>query len=106
MIVGLNNMKEISESSKVMVLFGVLTIFINNLKDLELKHGAKRWINILHKQATQMWKELLFQCNRQGDYAEFAFDEMEAYMYEVNKKALDVPMDRMQEYLEYLNNWK
>jgi len=99
-------MKEISESNKVMLLFGVLTIFINHLKDLELKHGAKRWVNVLHKQAKIMWKELLQNCQDQGEYAEFAFDEMEAYMYEVNKKALDVPMDRMQEYLEHLNNWK
>jgi len=99
-------MKNISESSKVMVLFGVLTIFINSLKDLDLKHGAKRWVNILHKQASQMWKELLFQCNRQGDQAEFAFDEMEAFMYEVNKKAFDVPIEKMKEYIEFLNTWK
>lgn len=99
-------MKEISESSKVMILFGVLTIYINNLKDLTLKHGAKRWVNILHKQATQMWKELLSQCRIQGDQAEFAYDEMEAFMFEVNSKAFEVSIDRMKEYIEFLNTWK
>lgn len=99
-------MKEISESSKVMIIFGVLTILINNLKDLSLKHGAKKWVNILHKQATQMWKELLHQCKAQGDQAEFAYDEMEAFMYEVNSKAFEVPIDRMNGYIEFLNTWK
>jgi hypothetical protein len=99
-------MKEISESNKVMVLFGVLTIFINELNDLELRHGAKKWFKLLDKYAKQMWKELLHNCRQQGDYAEYTFDHMEYYMTEVNKKAFDVPMDRMNEYLEYLNNWK
>lgn len=99
-------MKEISESSKVMVLFGVLTIFINQLKDLNLKYGAKRWINILNKQAVQMWNELIFQARRQGNYAEFAYDEFESFMYKVNEAAFEVPIDRMKEYIDFLNTWK
>lgn len=99
-------MKEISESSKVMILFGVLTIFINSLKDLELKKGAKKWFHLLHKYANQMWRELLWNLRREGAPAEFVYDEMEAFIYEVNRHAFDVPLGKLNEYLEYLKRWK
>jgi len=46
-------MKEISNTSKVFMLFGVLSVFINQIKEETYKHGAKLWYNRLNNQARQ-----------------------------------------------------
>jgi len=46
-------MKEISNTNRVFILFGVLSVFINQLKNETYKHGARIWYNKLNNQARE-----------------------------------------------------
>ena len=99
-------MKEVSNTNRVFILFGVLSVFINQLKNETYKHGAKLWYNRLNTQARQFWREIQTNVKAEGEDCEYAFDEMEAYLVEVLKVAYDIKVEDMDEFLEYIKNFK
>lgn len=99
-------MEAISKSSKVMIIFGALTIFIAEIKDVELQHAAKRWFKLLRKYAFQMYRELNNNNQKEGELVEFAFDEYEVLTHQVVDKLLDTPIDELKEFVEHINNFK
>ena len=99
-------MKEISNTSRVFILFGVLSVFINQIKEETYKHGAKLWYNRLNNQARQFWKEIQNNIKGQSEDCVYAFDEMEAYLVEVLTAAYEVNVEDMDEFLEYIKNFK
>ena len=103
-------MKEISNTSKVFILFGVLSVFINEIKEDTYKFGAKLWYNRLDKLAKQFWKQIQNDVKsydkQNGSECTFAYDEMEAYIFEIVKAAYEVNVEDMDEFLEYIKNFK
>ena len=99
-------MKEISNTSRVFILFGVLSVFINQIKEETYKHGAKLWYNRLNNQARQFWREIQNNIKGQSEDCVYAFDEMEAYLVEVLTVAYEVNVEDMDEFLEYIKNFK
>ena len=98
-------MNSVSDSSKVMILFGALTVYINSLKDSNLKHGARYWFNKLDLQARHMWLEIQRETKSQSKECNYAFDEMEAYIIECLNTAFKVDIDRMEEFTEYIKKF-
>jgi hypothetical protein len=99
-------MKEISNTNRVFILFGVLSVFINQLKNETYKHGARIWYNKLNNQAREFWKEIQFNVKAQSEDCVYAFDELEAYTVEVLKAAYEVKLEDMDEFIEYIKNFK
>lgn len=99
-------MKEISNTNRVFILFGVLSVFINQLKNETYKHGARIWYNKLNNQAREFWKEIQFNVKAQSEDCVYVFDELEAYTVEVLKAAYEVKLEDMDEFIEYIKNFK
>ena len=103
-------MKKISNTSKVFILFGVLSIFINEIREDTYRFGAKLWYNKLDKLAKQFWKQIQNNTKsydkEHGLECTWVFDEMEAYIVEILKVAYDVKVEDMDEFLEYIKNFK
>ena len=76
-------MKEISNTSKVFILFGALSVFINEIREDTYRFGAKLWYNRLDKLAKQFWKQIQNDTKsydkEHGLECTWVFDEMEAY---------------------------
>ena len=103
-------MKEISNTSKVFILFGVLSVFINEIKEDTYRFGAKMWYNRLDKLAKQFWKQIQNDVKsydkQNGSECTFAYDEMEAYIFEVVKEAYNVKVEDMDDFIDYIKNFK
>jgi len=99
-------MNEFSDTSKIMIIFAVLSTYINKIKDAEYRQAAKRWINLLNKQASQMWREVVKACrNEGGEPAEELFDDVEAFLYQVLEESFKVPIDKMDEFVEHIKKF-
>ena len=103
-------MKEISNTSKVFILFGVLSVFINQIKEETYKHGAKLWYNRLNNQARQFWRQIqndTKQYDKENNVeCTWAFDEMEAYLVEILREAYNVNVEDMDDFIDYIKNFK
>lgn len=103
-------MKKISNTSKVFILFGALSVFINEIREDTYRFGAKLWYNRLDKLAKQFWKQIQNDTKsydkEHGLECTWVFDEMEAYIVEILKVAYDVKVEDMNEFLEYIKNFK
>ena len=99
-------MKEISNTSRVFILFGVLSVFINQIKEEQYRHGAKMWFNRLNNTARNFWREIQINTKTVSEDCTYAFDELEAYIVEVVNTAYEVEAEDMDEFIEYIKNFK
>jgi len=99
-------MTKISDTSKVFVILGTLTVFINAIKDKSLKHGAKLWYSRLNNTGRSLWKEIQKVTNEESELCNTTFDNLEGYAVEVLTIALDVDVEDMEEFSKYIKQFK
>lgn len=99
-------MTKISDTSKVFVILGTLTVFINAIKDKSLKHGAKLWYSRLNNTGRSLWKEIQKVTNEESELCNTTFDDLEAYTVDVLTTALDVDIEDMEEFSKYIKQFK
>ena len=99
-------MTKISDSSKVFLLVGALTVFSDRLRDKGLRQGAKIWLKRFIAQGRSLWLEIQKVTKEEGEVCNITFDDLEAYTVDVLTTALDVDVEDMEEFSKYIKQFK
>jgi hypothetical protein len=99
-------MNKISLSTKILLLFAVISTMIQLLKDSDIKFGAKMWYNRLQKPALELWKSMQKNTQKESGDCNFAFDELEAFTYEIIQNAFSIDIDDIEDYIEHIKSFK
>ena len=99
-------MTKISDTSKVFVILGTLTVFSDRLRDKEFRHGAKLWLSRFLATGRTLWKEMQKVTNEESELCNTTFDNLEGYAVEVLTIALDVDVEDMEEFSKYIKQFK
>ena len=99
-------MTKISDSSKVFLLVGSLTVFADRLRDKGLRNGAKLWLARFLNTGRSLWKEIQKVTKEESELCNTTFDDLEAYTVDVLTTALDVDIEDMEEVSKYIKQFK
>ena len=99
-------MTKISDSSKVFLLVGALTVFTDRLRDKGLRQGAKLWLARLLNTGRSLWLEIQKVTKEESELCNTTFDDLEAYTVDVLTTALDVDVEDMEEFSKYIKQFK
>ena len=99
-------MTKISDTSKVFVILGTLTVFSDRLRDKGFRHGAKLWLSRFLATGRTLWKEMQKVTNEESELCNTTFDNLEGYAVEVLTVVLDIDVENMDEFVEYIKKFK
>jgi hypothetical protein len=99
-------MTKISDSSKVFLLVGALTVFADRLRDIGYKRAAKLWLARFINSGRSLWLEIQKVTKEEGELCNVTFDDLEAYTVDVLTTALDVDVEDMEEFSKYIKQFK
>jgi len=99
-------MTKISDSSKVFLLLGALTVFSDRLRDKGLRQGSKLWLARFLNTGRSLWLEIQKVTKAEGELCNVVFDDLEAYTVDVLTTALDVDVEDMEEFSKYIKQFK
>lgn len=99
-------MTKISDSSKVFLLVGALTVFSDRLRDKGLRQASKLWLSRFINAGRSLWLEIQKVTKEEGELCNLTFDDLEAYTVDVLTTALDVDVEDMEEFSNYIKQFK
>ena len=99
-------MTKISDSSKVFLLVGALTVFSDRLRDKGMRQASKLWLSRFINTGRSLWLEIQKVTKEESELCNTTFDDLEAYTVEVLTTALDVDVEDMDEFINYIKQFK
>jgi len=97
---------ELTKLNKTFIMFNVLTIFTSDIDDKYYKQRAKLWFKRFRNTGNTLWKELNVSTQKVSEDTNMAFDELGAYMFDVVNVAMDIPIDKYNDFLDLIHNFK
>ena len=99
-------MNKISDSSKIFLLVGALTVFSDRLRDKGLRQGSKLWLARFINAGRSLWLEMQKVTKEESELCNTTFDDLEAYTVDVLTTAFNVNIEDMNEFTEYIKKFK
>ena len=99
-------MTKISDSSKIFLLVGALTVFSDKLRDKDMRHASKLWLSRFINAGRSLWLEIQKVTKEESELCNTTFDDLEAYTVDVLTIALDVDVENMEEFVDYIKKFK
>jgi len=96
---------EISKESKVFLIFGVLTLLVSILKE-PTQTKAKSWFKKFFTTGNALFRELKISQGSIAEECDYAHDELEEYLMFIIDKSLDIPVDRINDFIKHINEFK
>jgi len=95
---------KISPESKVFLLFTTLTSYVSALKEPN-RTKAKAWFKKFFTTGNFLFKELKITQESISEDLDFAHDELEEYLMFIIDKSLSIPVDKLNNYINHINNF-
>lgn len=95
----------ISETNLTFIMFGALNFQISTL-DGVYKHNANKWFNQLFKTANSLWNILRTNMllEKNGEIANKYYSDKSAFLCDCSRILINLPKEKEQEVLKYLQN--
>ena len=95
---------EISEENKVFLIFGMLTSMVSGLNE-PTRSKAKAWFKKFFTTGNALFRELQINQNSISEDVEYAHDELEEYLMFIVNNALDIPVEKINDYIKHINSF-
>ena len=94
-----------SQSAKVFLVFGMLTAYLTTLKEPE-RSKAKAWFKKFITIGNSLWRELQGNQKKIDKELPNTQQELEEYLMYVVNTALDIPVDKYNEFIKLITKFK
>lgn len=95
----------VSQTSKVFLVFGMLTSYLSTLEEPN-RSKARSYYKKFFTLGNGLWKEMKITQKSISENVDYAYDELEEYLMKIVDIGLDIPIDRMEEFIKLINNFK